>query len=233
MDSKARKRIEELHLLTSEIVKEYHDMKNYKYDYKLYRKYKQLKERNKKLQEKIINQHCSGCKCFIQINENKNEDTNEYIVSVDSKNSTIIENKKKTSSINSKNNSESSSDDENEEMDTNENIPKTTINDTVIEEEEEEEEGEYDSNIRLRLYPAICRYLINKSRSGFDYKPSKVTVHSFIVDQIKPQSIDYEKINLRIRNELLEIHQLYMQKLMSTQENKTPTRRSQRQRRSL
>ncbi|CAF4095662.1 unnamed protein product, partial [Rotaria sp. Silwood2] len=146
MESKARKRIEELYQLTSEIVKEYHDMKNYKYDYKLYRKYKQLKQINKRLQEKIINQHCSGCKCFIQTYENKNEDTNEHIVFVDSKNSAIIENKKKTS-INSKNNSESSSDDENEDMDTNDNASETTTNDIVI--EEEEEEGEYDSKTLL------------------------------------------------------------------------------------
>jgi hypothetical protein len=68
MDYKSRKRFEELYLITDEIVNGHDDM-NYKFDYKLYRKYKQLKEINKRLQEKIINQHCSGCKCHHQLND--------------------------------------------------------------------------------------------------------------------------------------------------------------------
>jgi hypothetical protein len=61
----------------------------YKYDYKLYRKYKKLKEINKKLQEKIVNQHCSGCKCHVQ----SNEETDDSVLYIDSKNSPGTENK--------------------------------------------------------------------------------------------------------------------------------------------
>ena len=62
VDRKARKRIEELFVLTDEIIQTQKDSKKI-FDTKLYRKYKQLKETNKKLQEKLIHQHCSGCNC--------------------------------------------------------------------------------------------------------------------------------------------------------------------------
>lgn len=68
MNYKSREHIEEVRSLTEEILHGFHHM-NYKYDYKLYRKYKQLKEINKELQKKIINQHCTGCKCHIQTDE--------------------------------------------------------------------------------------------------------------------------------------------------------------------
>ena len=69
MDYKSQEPIEEVRSLTEQILHGFHDM-NYKYDYKLYRKYKQLKEINKQLQKKIINQHCTGCTCHIQIGDN-------------------------------------------------------------------------------------------------------------------------------------------------------------------
>jgi hypothetical protein len=65
VDHKARKRIEELFLLTDEII-ETQKQTQATYDSRLYRKYKQLKEINKKLQEKLIHQHCSGCNCNAQ-----------------------------------------------------------------------------------------------------------------------------------------------------------------------
>jgi len=89
MDYKSRKHIEELYLITDELINRHDDM-NYKYDYKLYKKYKQLKEINKNLQKKIINQHCSGCMCHNQLNENMDES----ISFIDSKYSTIQENNK-------------------------------------------------------------------------------------------------------------------------------------------
>ncbi|CAF3356520.1 unnamed protein product [Rotaria sp. Silwood1] len=59
---------------------------------------------------------------------------------------------------------------------------------------------------KTRERPKKVSTALNLSRSGFDSKSSKVTVHSFIIDQIQPESTDYEEINLRIRNELLELH---------------------------
>jgi len=90
MDYKSRKHIEELYLITDELINRHDDM-NYKYDYKLYKKYKQLKEINKRLQEKIINQHCSGCKCHTQ----SNVDTEECVPCIDLTSSTNTEKKKK------------------------------------------------------------------------------------------------------------------------------------------
>jgi len=89
IDRNRRKRIEELYLLTDEILNEQNNH-NYKYDYKLYKKYKQLKEINKRLQEKIINQHCSGCKCHTQ----SNVDTEECVPCIDLTSSTNTEKKK-------------------------------------------------------------------------------------------------------------------------------------------
>ena len=79
MDHRKRSRMEELYSLTDEIINRQHET-NYKYDYKLYRKYKQLKEINRKLQEKIINQHCSGCKCHVQ----SDDDSDESVLCIDS-----------------------------------------------------------------------------------------------------------------------------------------------------
>ena len=62
---------------------------NNKYDHKLYKKYKQLKEINKKLQEKLINQHCSGCKCHNQHTDNS-PSTSSTIIKTEQKNRSLI-----------------------------------------------------------------------------------------------------------------------------------------------
>lgn len=62
IDYKARKRIEELFLLTDELLRE-RSHETIRYDKKLYKKYKEMKEINKKLQEKLLDYHCSGCQC--------------------------------------------------------------------------------------------------------------------------------------------------------------------------
>lgn len=62
IDYKARKRIEELFLLTDELLRE-RSYETVRYDKKLYKKYKEVKEMNKKLQEKLLDYHCTGCQC--------------------------------------------------------------------------------------------------------------------------------------------------------------------------
>ena len=71
IDTKARKRIEELYELTDEIINAYNEI-NEKYVHQIYRKYKQLQEINTKLKEKLNHHHCSGCKCTIQTNGHEN-----------------------------------------------------------------------------------------------------------------------------------------------------------------
>ncbi|CAF1637599.1 unnamed protein product, partial [Rotaria magnacalcarata] len=74
IDIKARKRIEELYELTDEIINAYNEV-NETYVNKVYRKYKQLQEVNKKLKQQLNRHHCSGCQCTILPNDNtQNED---------------------------------------------------------------------------------------------------------------------------------------------------------------
>ena len=62
VDSKARKRIEELFELTDEIINAYNEI-NEKYVSQIYRKYEQIKAANKKLKETLQRHHCAGCQC--------------------------------------------------------------------------------------------------------------------------------------------------------------------------
>jgi hypothetical protein len=73
---------------------------NNKYDHKLYKKYKELKSLNKKLQEKLINQHCSGCKCHNQLyNEVDNQHTDNLLVSAPQKVATTRKTNQKNRSL--------------------------------------------------------------------------------------------------------------------------------------
>ncbi|CAF1435681.1 unnamed protein product [Adineta steineri] len=65
VDTKARKRIEELYELTDEIINAYNEI-NDKYINQIYRKYKQLQEVNARLKEQLNSHHCTGCKCTNQ-----------------------------------------------------------------------------------------------------------------------------------------------------------------------
>jgi hypothetical protein len=62
VDQKARRRIDELYELLVELVERQTD-DSQGFEKKLYRKYKKLKNRNHKLQMKLINLHCPGCTC--------------------------------------------------------------------------------------------------------------------------------------------------------------------------
>ena len=78
LDYHSQKRLEELNVITDEVLKE-HGVRDCKYDYKLYRKYKQLKLINRKLQEIIISQHCPGCKCYEKPEEEEEQDSDDSI----------------------------------------------------------------------------------------------------------------------------------------------------------
>ncbi|CAF2854466.1 unnamed protein product [Rotaria sp. Silwood2] len=73
IDTKARKRIEELYELTDEIINAYNDV-NDTYSNKVYQKYKQLQQVNKKLKQQLNRHHCPGCKCTIPSNEEMQEE---------------------------------------------------------------------------------------------------------------------------------------------------------------
>ncbi|CAF3782049.1 unnamed protein product [Rotaria socialis] len=92
IDIKARKRIEELYELTDEIINAYNEV-NETYVNKVYRKYKQLQEVNKKLKQQLNHHHCSGCKCTILPNDStQNEDEEEDDNIEDTDSSTLDEN---------------------------------------------------------------------------------------------------------------------------------------------
>jgi len=227
MDYISRKRIEELYLITDEILHRDDDI-NYKYDNKLYQKYKQLKKINKKLQEKIINQHCSGCKCHNQLNEDTEESTSKY----------------------SDKRTECSSDDE-EQIDTNQTVSKT--NDPMAEEEEEDlsdlplllqdiiknkvKENKTDNKylLEIGLHPAICKLLCNTSVDSLKTREIQQAIRPFISKNIKTTRTTYMKILFHITNEIRDIHQSYLlqfNKAQQKEENKT-NRKKEAQRKSL
>ena len=71
IDHKARKRIEELYVVTEQIAREQNRL-NRNYQKKIYQKYKKIKRINRSLNAQLINQHCAGCVCNQEFNRKQN-----------------------------------------------------------------------------------------------------------------------------------------------------------------
>ena len=93
----------------------------------------------------------------------------------------------------------------------------------------------YDKKYLLKvgLSPPVLTYLCEGSHSVFNLKPSKTAVRPFILKYIKPEAMNYDKINMRLRIELCEIRQAYMREHVQNQNTEILPRRSTRQRVSL
>ena len=117
IDMKARKRIEELFELTDEIINAYNEI-NDKYVSQIYRKYEQLKEVNKKLQDTLKRHHCTGCQCTTKSTTNEEEAEEE-------------EDDESSSEEEEDESGDDDDDDDDDEQPTNSALPSSTTNSIV------------------------------------------------------------------------------------------------------
>ncbi|UJR25632.1 hypothetical protein I4U23_006984 [Adineta vaga] len=221
IDYRARKRLEELYLLTDELLQE-QSTKDDKYDYKLYKKYKRLKEMNRKLQEKIINQHCSGCKCRKR-QQSSEIDENDVVTFIDLTNSTETKNKQKNPSIDDSRKNEASSEEEDDSMDATDdiieevqkenylaNLPQILQHITRMKVKESNNEKNY--LLKIGLYPALCSYLRNKSKP-LNSLPPVSSIQSLINDHVKLDENNDEDMLRCVRREVCTLRRAYKTEL--------------------
>jgi len=228
IDYKARKRIEELFSLTDEILRE-RSYETVRYDKKLYKKYKEVKEMNKKLQEKLLDYHCTGCQCrhssnppvapAVQVipSSNVNLDNNRKLIS---ELGVLTSNRNVSQPIERTTNQQ---DDliiideirprpKRQLADDNGRLPESLQK--VIRTKLQTHHRHRNYLLRIGLYPILCQYLSDCSPSSFYKVLTKPELKDFLQNQVYKTTKLRKKLYERVAEEMKEIHQNYLLQFM-------------------
>ena len=96
----------------------------------------------------------------------------------------------------------------------NENGALPLILKTIIERKATKNNNAKSYLLEISKYAGLCDFLLDRSRTSFDHRPTDDILRPFLVTQFGPNVAKDTKLRVRIRDELREIHRSYLRTFM-------------------